>query len=113
MPRVPVYTRNSVGSLVASEKTVKLASEDFKLPSRRQEYLIKKALEWEEARKEVREKKLREFLAKMKNSGRLPFNTRTKLYFGNRLVMIPFYYKVLRKHHQRCALPGLPLNIHD
>ncbi|XP_001185801.3 uncharacterized protein LOC754474 [Strongylocentrotus purpuratus] len=68
VPRVPVYTRNSVGSLVASEKTVKLASEDFKLPSRRQEYLIKKALEWEEARKEVREKKLREFLAKMKNS---------------------------------------------
>nr|XP_054755127.1 uncharacterized protein LOC129261105 [Lytechinus pictus] len=65
--RVPVYTRNSVGSLVASEKTVRLASEDFKLPSRRQEYLIKKALEWEEARKEVREKKLKEFLAKMKD----------------------------------------------
>ncbi|XP_071500779.1 uncharacterized protein [Diadema antillarum] len=67
VPRVPVYTRNSEGSLVASEKTVRAASEDFRLPSRRQEYLIKKALEWEEARKEIRERKLNEFLAKMKN----------------------------------------------
>ena len=59
---------------MASEKTVRLASEEFKLPSRRGEYLVKKALEYEEARKEQRDRKLKEFLAKIKVEGSFVFS---------------------------------------
>ncbi|XP_038057251.1 uncharacterized protein LOC119728889 [Patiria miniata] len=60
------YQRNSAGSLVPSEVAVKPASEEYKLPSRRAEYMVEKALEWERRREDVREKKLQGFLERMK-----------------------------------------------
>ncbi|XP_022079434.1 uncharacterized protein LOC110973160 [Acanthaster planci] len=64
------YHRNSAGSLVASEVAVKPASEEYKLPSRRAEYMVEKALEWERKREDKRQKKLKGFLDRMKEIGK-------------------------------------------
>ncbi|XP_033632046.1 uncharacterized protein LOC117293728 [Asterias rubens] len=60
------YERNSEGSLVPSEVAVKPAAEEYKLPSRRAEYMVEKALEWEKRREDVRQRKLQSFIGRMK-----------------------------------------------
>ncbi|XP_071786749.1 uncharacterized protein [Asterias amurensis] len=60
------YQRNSEGSLVPSEVAVKPAAEEYKLPSRRAEYMVEKALEWEKRREDVRQRKLQSFIGRMK-----------------------------------------------
>ncbi|XP_071950407.1 uncharacterized protein [Antedon mediterranea] len=72
------YTKNSQGSLVPSELTVKPASEEFKLPSNRKAYMLRKALTTERANEPERERKLKEFFGKMSDMDREVQITRSK-----------------------------------
>ncbi|XP_077983741.1 uncharacterized protein LOC144438541 [Glandiceps talaboti] len=68
------YHRNSRGSLVPSEVSLRPVEEDYKLPSTRQSYLIKKALKEEKEKTKASEKKLQDFYTKMETEvpNRLP-----------------------------------------
>ncbi|XP_072025638.1 uncharacterized protein [Amphiura filiformis] len=55
------YTKTSQGSFVSSDVAVKPAANDFKLPSKKSQYLLEKALRWEQAQVEPRQTKLEHF----------------------------------------------------
>ncbi|XP_033113202.1 uncharacterized protein LOC117113859 [Anneissia japonica] len=77
---VTKYTKNSKGSLVPSEQTVKPASEEFRLPSNRKAYQLRKALTTERANEVYRERRLQEFFDKMADMerGNQPTPTQSK-----------------------------------
>ncbi|XP_006812716.1 uncharacterized protein LOC102804992 [Saccoglossus kowalevskii] len=61
------YRRNENGSLVPSEISVRPADEDYKIPSLRQAYFVKKALKEEKDKARQSEKKLQDFYGKMES----------------------------------------------
>ncbi|KAJ8028654.1 hypothetical protein HOLleu_30954 [Holothuria leucospilota] len=63
---VKKYSKMSDGSYQSTEVTVRPAAEDFKLPTKKPDYLIAKALLWEKEKEEERERKVRNFLSKQK-----------------------------------------------
>ncbi|XP_070554141.1 uncharacterized protein [Ptychodera flava] len=114
--RVVRYHRNTQGSLVSSEVSLKPVEDDYKLPSTKEAYFIKKALDREKEKTQENERRLQDFYSKMeaevKNRVSVmarPIQSPTKEVFGDSQPKLGFSASLLT-HMRHTTIEG---DVHD